>query len=77
MDFGDLVFRGPLEQAAGGGFKAAKNSFLQPVGNGLKQKSLTDVDWRFGAVEQPPALFEGGEDEPAELRELVRQASSP
>ena len=47
----DVVFCGPLEQAAGGGSEAAENSFLQPVGDGLKQKSLTDVDRRFGGVE--------------------------
>jgi len=43
----------------------------------LKQKSLTDVDRRFSAVEHPPALLEGGGVEPAELGELVRQASVP
>lgn len=62
----DLVFCGPLEQAAGGGFEAAENSFLKPVGHGLKQKRLTDVDRRLGAVEHPPALLEGGGVEPAE-----------
>jgi hypothetical protein len=66
-----------LEQAAGGGSEAAENSFLEPIGDGLKQKSPADVDRRFGAVEHPPALFEGGELEPAGLREFVRQASSP
>jgi hypothetical protein len=40
----DVVFRGPLEQAAGGGFKAAKNSFLQPVGNCFEAKSVTDAN---------------------------------
>jgi hypothetical protein len=72
----DLVFHGPLEQAAGGGLKAAKNSFLQPVGNGVKQKSVTDANRRFGAIEQPPALLEGGGVESAELGEFVRQVLS-
>jgi hypothetical protein len=56
----EAVFCGPLEQAAGGGFKAAKNSFLQPIGHGLKQKTLTDMRRRFGAIEHPPALPKGG-----------------
>jgi hypothetical protein len=43
-------------EAAGGGFEAAENSFLQPVGHGLKQKSPAEVDRRFGAVEHPPAF---------------------
>ena len=73
----EAVVRGPLEQAAGGGFEAAENSFLQSVGDGLKQKSPADVDRRFGAVEHSPALLEGGGVEPAEFGELVRQASSP
>ena len=73
----DLVFCGPLEQAAGGRFEAAKNSFLQPVGHGLKQKSPADMRRRLGAVEHPPALLEGGGVEPSEFGELVRQASSP
>ena len=69
--------RGPLGQAAGGGFEAAENSFLQPIGHCWKQKSPTDVDRRFSAVEHPPALLEGGGVEPAEFGELVRQTSSP
>src|SRR6266851_4976843 len=73
----DLVFCGPLEQAAGGGFEAAENSFLQSVGHGLKQKVPAYVDRRFGAVEHPPALLKGGGVESAELGEFVRQASSP
>src|SRR5713101_7817514 len=73
----DLVFCGPLEQAAGGGFEAAENSFLKPVGHGLKQKSLADMRRRFGAVEHLPALLEGGEVEPAEFGEFIRQASCP
>ena len=52
----EAIFCGPLEQAAGGGFRAAENSFLESVGHGLKQKSLTDMRRRFGAVERPPAL---------------------
>jgi hypothetical protein len=48
----DLVFCGPLEQAADGGFEAAENSFLKPVGHGSKQKRLTDMDGRFGPVER-------------------------
>ena len=47
----DLVFCGPLEQAAGGGFEAAENSFLKPVGHGLKQKGPADMRRRFAAVE--------------------------
>ncbi len=43
----------------------------------VKQKRLTDVDRRFGAVDHPPALPKGGGVEPAEFGELVRQASSP
>src|SRR6266851_5777593 len=72
-----VVFCGPLEQAAGGGSEAAENSFLESVGDGLKQKVPAYVDRRFGAVEHPPALLEGGEVEPAEFPEFVRQASSP
>ena len=71
-----VVFCGPLEQAAGGGFEAAENSFLKPVGNSLKQKSLTDANRGFGSVEHPPALLEGGGVEPAQLGELVRQVLS-
>ncbi len=48
-----------------------ENSFLKPVGHGLKQKSLTDANRGFGAVENPPALLEGGGVEPAQLGELV------
>ena len=73
----EAIFCGQLEQAAGGGFRAAENSFLESVGHGLKQKSLTDMHRRFGAVERPPALLEDGEVEPAELGEFVRQASCP
>src|SRR6516225_463765 len=73
----DLVFCGPLEQVAGGGFEAAENSFLQPVGHGLKQKSVPDANRSFGAIEHPPALPKGGGVESAELGELVRQVPSP
>ena len=57
------------EQAAGGGSEAAENSLLEPVGDGLKQKSPANVDRRFGAIEHPPALLEGRTVEPAEVGE--------
>jgi hypothetical protein len=69
-----IVFCCALEQAAGGGFKVAKLSFLQPVGYGLKQKRVTDANRDFGAVEHPPALLEGSGVQSAELGEFVRQA---
>ena len=71
-----MVFRGPFEQATGGGSEAAQSSFLQPVSDGVKQKRPTDVDRRFSVVEYPLVLLEGGGVEPAELGELVRQVPS-
>jgi hypothetical protein len=68
-----VIFCRPLEQAAGGGFKAAKSSFLQPVAYGLKQKSLIDANRGFGAVQNPPALLKGGEVQSAKLGEFVRE----
>jgi predicted TIM-barrel fold metal-dependent hydrolase len=61
----DVVFYGPFEQAAGGGFEAAENSFLELVGHRLKQTSLTDVDRRLSAVEELPARIVVGADEQA------------
>jgi hypothetical protein len=46
----EAVFCGPLEQAVGGGSEAAENSFLQPIGDGLKQKNPADADRGLGAV---------------------------
>jgi hypothetical protein len=53
-----------------------QNSFLQPVGHCLKQKSVPDANRGFGAIEHPPALLEGGGVESAELGEFVRQVLS-
>jgi hypothetical protein len=72
----EALFCGPLEQTEGGGFEAAENSFLKPIGHGLKQKSVTDANRGFGAIEHPPALLEGGGVESAELGEFVRQVLS-
>jgi len=71
----DVVFGGALEQPARGALEAAESGFLQPIGDCVKQESLSDTDRRFVAIERAPSLLEGGKVELVEFGELVRQAS--